>query len=81
MIWWKRELGALQYFFLNVIDQINVVDFISKSINNRIDFKSFYIISCTINLFAGDISEKLFVLATHTKIKTIKSGLMFRSRC
>ncbi len=68
---------VFRYVFSSIINHINVVAFIAKATNNRIDILTQYIFSCVTSLFAGDVSENLIFLATHANKDCIKKGPMF----
>ena len=71
--------SAFQYVFSNVIDHINVVCFIANATSSRLDILTKYIFTSVTSLFSEDISENLFILATHANRDTMTSGPAFIS--
>ena len=69
--------GAFEYSFEKIIDHINAICFIAKSTDARLDNLVKYIFSCATSLFSQDISENLFILATHAIKSTMKEGPQF----
>lgn len=69
--------SAFQYVFSNVIDHINVVCFIANATASRLDILTKYIFTSVTSLFSEDISENLFILATHANRDTMNSGPAF----
>ena len=68
---------AFRYVFSNVIDHINIICFISKSNNNRLDILTKYIFSSVTSLFSQDISENLIILNTFANKETMVEGPKF----
>jgi len=73
----EKLKNAFKYIFFHVINHINVVCFISKSTNNRLDTLSKSIFSSAATLFSKDISEDFIILSTFANNETIKKGPSF----
>ena len=61
----KKNNKIFEYLFSNIIDHINTICFLVRSIDNRIDPLSKYIITSITSLFAEDICKNFFVLTTY----------------
>ena len=68
---------SFRYVFSNIIDHINIVCFISKSSNIRLDSTTKYIFSSVTSLFSEDISDNFIILATFASKDTIDEGPAF----
>lgn len=68
---------AFEYAFKNVIDHINLICFIAKSNEARLDILIKYIFSCVTSLFSEDITSNFIFLNTFANRSTIKEGPEF----
>lgn len=68
---------AFEYIFKNIIKHINLICFIAKSTDSRLDIVTKYIFSCVTSLFAEDISNNFIFLTTFADNTSIESGPIF----
>ena len=68
---------AFEYAFTNIIDHINIICFISKASESRLDKSIKYIFSCATGLFSDDICRSFIILNTHADRSTMKEGPQF----
>lgn len=66
--------ATFETVFSKVIDHINIVCFISKATEPRLDILTKYIFTKVTSLFSDDISENLIFLCTHANKDTMKKG-------
>lgn len=66
-----------EYLFSNVIDHINTIGFIAKSTDERLHILTQYIIKCVTGLFAADVCENFFILASFANNTTMEDGPAF----
>ena len=70
-------IEAFEYAFKNIIKYINIICFIAKSTDSRLDILIKYIFSSITSLFSEDIAENLLFLTTHANRSTINEGSLF----
>jgi len=68
---------SFRYVFSNIIDHINIVCFISKSSNERLDLTTKYIFSSVTNLFSETIADNFIILGTFANKDTVDEGPSF----
>ena len=68
---------AFEYTFTNIIDHINIVCFVVKSSEARLDILVKYIFSSATSLFSDEICQNFFILNTHANRSTIRKGPQF----
>ena len=68
---------AFFYLFSYLLDHINLVCFITKELNEKLNIFIRYIFSCTIGLFTEEILQNFIILITHIDKNTIKEGSKF----
>ena len=68
---------SFRYVFSNIIDHINIVCFISKSSNVRLDLTTKYIFSSVTSLFSENIADNFIILATFASKDTVDEGPAF----
>ena len=65
---------SFEYLFTNIIKHINIICFITKSIDSRLDDQAKYIFSASTSLFAEDVSKNFIFLTTFANDIIIESG-------
>jgi len=65
---------ALKYVFFNLINHINTICFISKSINRRLNISARYIFSHSVNFFSENIIENFIILSTFANRDAMVNG-------
>ena len=68
---------AFEYAFINIIDHINLICFIAKSSEARLDILIKYIFSCATSLFSDDFCSNFIILATFANRDTMRHGPQF----
>ena len=68
---------AFEYAFTKIIKHINLVCFIAKSTDCRLDILTKYIFCCATSLFSEDINQNFIFLTTFANRSTISNGPEF----
>ena len=68
---------TFEYAFKNIIQHINMICFIAKSTDCRLDIVTKYIFSCVTSLFANDVCENFIFLTTFANDTSIEEGPIF----
>ena len=66
---------SFEYTFINIISHINLVCFIIKSSNARLDPLTKYIFSFATRLFSHDLFENFIIISNFADKYSIKKGL------
>ena len=68
---------SFEYIFKNIIKHINIICFIAKSTDNKLDEQTKYIFSAITSLFAKDVSKNFIFLTTFANDITLEDGPIF----
>ena len=68
---------TFEYTFINIISHINLICFIAKSTNSRIDPLTKYIFSFATSLFSNEFFNNFIIISTFANKNTIKNGPLY----